>query len=147
VLVAEPDTPFRASCRSAYAGVLLAGLACACNGWRAQEVSRQDTPQPAVLGRVRVIQKDSTRVELEGARVVSDTIVGVLSGSDADVVSTRSVAIPLSRVSRAAVREPDLVRTAVLFAVVLAVIIGLVFGLAFREALLLWYDEIADVED
>jgi hypothetical protein len=147
VLVAQSDTPFRAAYRPAYAVVLLVGLVCACNSWRAQELSLPDTARPAVLGRVQVVQKDSARIELEGARLVSDTIMGVLRGSEPGVVSSPSVAIPLARVSRAAVREPDLVRTAAVVAGGLVLALGLVFGLAFRQALLLWYDEIADIED
>jgi hypothetical protein len=147
VLVAQRDTRFGASHRSAHVLVLLAGLVCACSSWRAHELSLQGTSQHTTLGRLQVIQKDSARLELEGARVVGDTIVGVLTESNADAGSARPVAIPLARVSRAAVREPDLVKTAAISAAVLVLVLGLVFGLAFRQALVLWYDEIADIED
>ena len=78
--------------------------------------------------------------------MVGDTLVGMLSESDDQEVAARSVAIPLSRVSRAAAREPDLLKTVTIVAAALVLIAGVVFGLAFRQALSLWYEELADIE-
>ena len=118
------------------------GLACACGSWQAQELSpREDR----ALGRLRVIQTDSIRVELEAARVVEDTLVGVVSGLNTGAVG--SIAIPLSRVSRASAQRTDVLKTAAMVAVGLVLVAGVVFALAFRQGLSLWYDEIAEIED
>jgi hypothetical protein len=139
----EQGTPFGSSRAAGRALVLLAGFICACSSWQTRELPLHDT---APNTRLQVVQNDSVRVELEAARVVGDTLVGVLSESDNREDAARSIAIPLSRVSRAAVRGPDLLKTATIVAAALVLIAGVVFGLAFRQALSLWYEELADIE-
>ena len=92
-----------------------------------------------------MVQTDSDRVELEGVRLMGDTLFGLVRGAGAG--SARPAAIALSRVSRAAVRETDLYRTAAVIALGLVVVAGLGFILAFRQGLSLWYDEIAEIDD
>jgi hypothetical protein len=93
-----------------------------------------------------VVQTDSTRVELDSARVVGDTLVGVASGMSADADPARPVAVALSQVSQVTVRETDLLKTAAMIAVVLVLVAGLVFAVAFRQALWLWYEDIAEID-
>jgi hypothetical protein len=56
------------------------------------------------------------------------------------------VGVALSEVSRAAVRETDPLKTAGLVVLVLVLMTLLVFAVAFRQALLLWYEDLADIE-
>jgi hypothetical protein len=93
-----------------------------------------------------VVRTDSTRVELDSARLVGDSLVGVATGPSAEADPSRTMGVALSEVSRAAVRETDLLKTVGLVALVLVLLALLVFAVAFRQALLLWYEELADIE-
>ena len=121
---------------------ILACLLCACSSWQQLELSPPERTESAALGRV---QADSTRLELDSARLVGDSLVGVAAGASAGDDPPRTMGVALSQVNQAAVREPDPLRTAGLVALVLALLALVVFGVAFRQALVLWYEELADI--
>jgi hypothetical protein len=110
------------------------------------EFSPQESSETGSLGRVQVVRTDSTRVELDSARLVGDSLVGFAGGTTADANPPRTVGVALTEVSRAAVRETDLLRTAGLVVLLLGLLALLVFAVAFRQALLLWYEDLADIE-
>jgi hypothetical protein len=98
-------------------------------------------------GTIQVVRTDSSCVELRSAIVVGDSLVGLASGLEASTSASPHVAIPLSQVSRVAIRQPDRFRTLVLIAAVLLGIVALLFALAFGQGLSMWYDELAETED
>jgi hypothetical protein len=124
---------------------ILACLLCACSSWQQLELSPPERTESAALGRVQVVRTDSTRLELDSARLVGDSLVGVAAGASAGDDPPRTMGVALSQVNQAAVREPDPLRTAGLVALVLALLALVVFGVAFRQALVLWYEELADI--
>ena len=117
-------------CLRAWPLLLLLASGGACNTWRVQP-----GPTPQVVaqrgeGRLRVVLEDQSVVELVGARVVGDSIVGI-AGSP-----PRRVAVATADVRRIDAQRVDPVRTGALavgvvvtaIAVAAIAVYALVFG-------------------
>jgi hypothetical protein len=101
--------------------ILLCYLVSACTTWRTIPPSALPPSVPvAEYDRVRVIGRDSSRIELRRARFDQDSVSGY--GNKRDL--PRRVSMPVGDVARVESSEPHATRTLLLIGTVLATLVG-----------------------
>lgn len=109
---------------STAAGMTLVGMTLlitmgACHSWARQDTSPQTAVAAAGSGPIRVSRTDHSVIELKGASIVNDSLIGYATADK----SNDRVAIPLTEVASVSKREVDAGRTAGLAA---GTVIGLI---------------------
>jgi hypothetical protein len=106
--------------------LVLCYLVGACTTWRTiPPAALQPSISSAKYDHVRVIRRDSSRIELKQVRIDPDSVTG--SGSNGGV---GRVSIAVGEVARIESLEPDVGRTLLLMGVVTAAVIGLAAWIA-----------------